>query len=165
MFSNQDIIVIAFKLINFAALIGVGFFLFKKHVLPDLLLSIARKKNKQDLLFLQQSNLEKQQIKLDIQHKEDAAQCQAFRTKIDEWKKVVAQEDNILKKEHENMMMVLRKRTERTILQREQQRIHKIVAHVVVKKLEKSLSEHFEKIQESSDYLNSIIDFMNERIS
>jgi hypothetical protein len=165
MFSNQDIFVIAFKLINFAALIGVGFFLFKKHVLPDLLLSIARKKNKQDSLFLQQTNLEKQQIKLDTQLKEDAAQCQAFRTKIDEWKKVVAQEGNILKKEHENMVMAIRKRTEHTILQREQQRIQKIVARTVVANLETSLSDHFKKPQESSEYLNAIIGFMNERVS
>jgi hypothetical protein len=165
MFSNQDIIVIAFKLINFAALIGAGFYLFKKHVLPDLLLSIARKKNKQDSLFLQQTNLEKQQLKLDVQLKEDAAQCELFRTKIDEWKKVVAQEGNMLKKKHEGMLTVIRKRTEHIALQREQQRIQKNVAHIVVKKLEKSLSDHFKKAQESSDYLNSIIDFMDERIS
>lgn len=165
MFSNQDVIVIAFKLINFAALIGAGFYLFKRHALPDLLLSIARKQNKQDSLFLQQTNLEKQQIKLDVQLKEDAAQCQGFRTKIDEWKKVVAQEGNILKKEHETMLQVMRKRTERTFLQREQQRIQKHVAHTVVQKLETSLSDHFKKTEESSDYLNSIIDFMNERVS
>lgn len=165
MFSNQDIVVIAFKLINFAALIGVGFFLFKKHILPDLLLSIARKKNKHDSLFLQQANLEKQQLQLDIQLKEDAAQCQAFRSNIDEWKKVVAQENNLLKKEHEHLLMLLRKRTEHALLQREQQRIQKIVAHTVVDRLEKSVTHHFEKPQESSQYLDAIIDFMNERIS
>ncbi len=165
MFSNQDIIVIAFKLINFAALIGVGFFLFKKHVLPDLLLSIARKKNKQDSLFLQQTNLEKQQFNLDIQLKEDAAQCEAFRAKIDEWKKVVAQQHNQLTKEHEYMVVLVRKRMEHTATQREQKRIQKIVAHAVVAQLQKSLSQYFEKPQESSEYLNSIIDFMNERIS
>ncbi len=165
MFTNQDIIVIAFKLINFAALIGVGFFLFKKHILPDLILSIARKKNTQDSLFLQQTNLEKQQLNLDTQLKDDAAQCETFRTKIDEWKKVVAQEHTQLKKEHEHMLVLARKHTEDSTLQREQKRIQKIVAHTVVARLQKSLSQHFEKQQESSDYLNSIIDFMNERVS
>lgn len=165
MFSNQDIIVVAFKLINFAALIGVGFFLFKKHILPDLLLSIARKKNKQDSLFAQQTSLEKQQLQLDIQLKEDAAQCQAFRNNIDEWKKTVAQENNILKKEHESMLLFLQKRAKHAAAQREQHRIQKIVAHTVVEKLEKSLSHHFKKTEESARYLDSIINFMNESAS
>ena len=159
MFTNQDIIVIVFKLINFIALIGIAFFLFKKHILPNLLLSIARKKNKQDSLLLQQANLEKQQLNLDILLKEDAAQCEQFRAKIDEWKTVVAHEHNQLKKEHENLLILVRKRVEHTALQREQQRIQKIVAHTVIERLQKNLSDHFEKPQESSQYLDSIIAF------
>ncbi|HEX4069111.1 MAG TPA: hypothetical protein VHX42_03360 [Candidatus Babeliales bacterium] len=165
MFSNQDIIVIAFKLINFIAVIGVGYFLFKKYILPDLLLSIARKINKRDSLFVQQTNLEKQQYNLDIVLQEDAAQCENFRTKIDEWKKVITQEHRKLTKEHEQMMTTLRKRTEKTAIQREQKRIQKIVAHTVVKRLHTSLSDYFEKPKNNDVYLNSIIDFMNERIS
>jgi hypothetical protein len=165
MFSNQDIIVIAFKLINFVTLLGVGFFLFKKHVLPGLLLSIARKKNKQDSLFLQQDSLEKQQRNLDILLQEDAAQCENFRTNIDEWKKVVSQEHNKLTKEHENMLVVLRKRREHTATQREQKRIQNIVAHTVTQQLQTSLSDHFAKTKKSSEYLDAIIDFMNKRVS
>jgi hypothetical protein len=165
MFSNQDIIVIAFKLINFIALLGVGFFLFKKYILPDLLLSIARKKNKQDSLFLQQTNLEKEQYNLDIHLKEDAAQCEHFRAKIDEWKKVVTQKQSKLTKEHENMMVILRKRIKHNSLQRERKRTQKIVAHAVVKQLQTSLSDYFEKPEKNSEYLDAIIDFMNERIS
>ena len=165
MFTNQDIIVIAFKLINFAALLGVGFFLFKKHILPDLRLSIARKKNKHDSLFLQQANLEHQQLKLDKFLKEDAIQCETFRTKIDKWKKVVAQENNMLKKEQENITVAIRKRIEHTAIQREQKRVQKIVAYTVVNRLKKSLSHHFKQPQENSEYLDSIIAFMNERAS
>jgi len=165
MFTNQDIIVIAFKLINFATLLGVGFFLFKKHILPDLRLSIARKKNKHDSLFLQQANLEHQQLKLDTLLKEDATQCENFRTKIDEWKTVVAQENNMLKKEQENIKAIIRKRMEHTAIQREQKRVQKIVAYTVVSRLETSLSDHFKQPQENSQYLDSIIAFMNERAS
>lgn len=165
MFTNQDIIVIVFKLTNFFALIGIAFFLFKKHVLPDLLLSLARKKNKQESLFLQQSHLEKQQLNLDLLLKEDAAQCETFRSKIDEWTKVIKQEHNNLEKERNNTIALVRKRIAYKTLQREENRVQKIVAHAVVKDLEKSLSLHFQNEQQNTKYLDSIIDFMNERVS
>src|SRR5574337_1061782 len=138
MFTNQDIIVIAFKLTNFIALIGIALFLFKKHVLPDLLLSLARKKNRQESLFLQQSHLEKQQLQLDILLKNDALQCEAFRAKIDEWTNVVKQEQHNLEKERINTIALARKRIEHKTLQREENRVQKIVAHAVVERLEKS---------------------------
>jgi hypothetical protein len=165
MFSNQDAVVIAFKLINFIAALGVGFFLFKKHVLPGLLLSIARKKNKQDSLFLQQDNLEKQQRNLDILLQEDAAQCESFRTNINAWKSVVTQEHTQLKKEHDTMLVILRKRREHAAMQREQKHIQNIVAHTVIQQLQTSLSDHFAKAEKSSEYLDAIIDFMNKRVS
>lgn len=165
MFTNQDIVVIAFKLINFAALLGVGFFLFKKYVLPDLLLSIARKKNKHDSLFLQQTHLEKQQLSLDSLLKEDAAQCEKFRSNIDEWKKVVAQHHNSLEKKQANTLFLVHKRMEQNALLREQHRVQKIVTHAVVERLEKSLSDHFQTPEHNSQYLDAIIEFMNERVS
>ena|SRR6266404_5989225 len=165
MFTNQDMIVIAFKLINFIALLGVGFFLFKKYALPDLLQSIARKKNKQESLFLQQTHLEKQQVNLDTLLKDDAIQCEKFRSNIDEWKKVVAQEQVHLEKESNITLASVHKRIEHTAMLREQQRIQKIVTHAVVERLETSLSAHFQHAQQNNEYLNTIIDFMNERVS
>ncbi len=165
MFTNQDIIVIAFKLLNFAALMGIGFFIFKKYALADLLLGIARKKNKQESLFLQQAHLEKQQMHLDRLLKEDAAQCEQFRANIDEWKKVVAQQHTHLEKEQAAISASVHKRMELNALLREQNRVQKEVSQAVVERLEKSLSHYFQNPQHNTEYLDTLIDLMNERVS
>src|SRR5258707_15333633 len=98
MFINQEVIGIFFRLLNFITLIGVGFILFKKYAIPDLLLSIARKQNKQDSLYAQQTMLEKQQHNLDALLKEESLQCQESRSKIDRWKKNVTLEHEYYEK-------------------------------------------------------------------
>lgn len=165
MFTNQEIIAIVFRLINFAALIGGSIFLFKKHVMPNLLLDIAKKKDGQDSLFLQQAILEKQQSNLDALLKEEFLQCQEFRLKIDVWKKNVALEHDYREKERNDTMVLVNKRIAHNALQREQERIHTIVTHAVVTDLEKSLSLYFKDSKQESEYLNSILHFMDERVS
>lgn len=165
MFTNQDIIAIVFRLINFFTLIGISLFLFKKHLMPDLFLSIAKKKEAQDLLFLQQTTLEKQQLNLDALLKEESLQCDDFRVKIDEWKKAVILECDAREKEHNKTRAIAQQRIVHTALLREQSRVQNIVTHAVVTDLEKSLILHFQDPHQKSDYLNSILHLMNERVS
>src|SRR5438445_13626783 len=111
MFTNQEIIAVIFRLINFIALIGIGFFLFKKYILPDLHASIIRKKEDQNALSAQQTTLEKQQLHLDALLKEDSLLCAEFRLKIDKWKKAVTLESESHEKEHHKSLIASNKRT------------------------------------------------------
>lgn len=163
MFTNQDIIAIVFKLINFIALIGIGFFLFKKYIMPDLILSLTRKKEDQDFLFAQQAALEKQQVNLDTFLKEDSVMCQQFREKIDIWKKAVALESEHYEKERTDTMVMVNKRRAHNAEQYQQSQIQNIVTHAVVIKLEKSLSLYFKNEKHDDEYLNAILRFMDER--
>lgn len=165
MFINQEIIAILFKFINFFALIGVGYFLFKKHILPDLLLNIATKKHIQNSLYAQQTILEKQQLNLDTFLKEDALQCAEFRSNIDVWKHVVAQEQHAHEKDHNTIATLINQRNIQKSLHKEQKRVQQIVTHAVVDKAQKSLSGHFKDQQQSSKYLNAILQFMDEKKS
>jgi|GEM_PF-1863821 len=165
MFTNQDIIAIIFRLINFAALVGGSLFLFKKHVMPDLLLEIEKKKNAEESLFLQQAILEKQQRALDTLLKKESLQCEQFRLKIDEWKRVVAIEANEREKERNDIMDMVNQRIAHNAAQKEQVRIQKIITKTVVTDLEKSLSSYFKEPQQGTEYLSSILQFMNERVS
>ena len=162
MFTNQTIIAIVFRLINFVAVIGIGLFAFKKYLLPNLLLSLIRKKENQDFLFSQQSYLEKQQVHLDTILKEDALMCQDFRSKIDIWKKTVALESDSYEKKRNDIMLVVKQRLTDKTLQQEHDRVQNIVMHGVVTDLEKSLSLYFKDPKQSSAYLNSILQFMDK---
>lgn len=164
MFTNQEIVAVVFKLINFFALIGVSFFLFKKYILPDLLASIIRKKENHNALCAQQATLEKQQLHLDALLKEDSLLCAEFRSKIDEWKKVVTLESESYEKERNKTLIASNERATTIATQREHNRVQKIVTQAVVTDLQKSLTLHFKNQQQSSEYLNSILHFMDERI-
>jgi len=164
MFTNQEIVAVVFKLINFIALLGIGFFFFKKYIMPDLLASIIRKKETHNALCAQQATLEKQQLHLDTLLKEDSLLYAEFRSKIDEWKKTVAIEAESYQKECNKALIASNKRTATIALQREHNRVQEIVTHAVVIDLKKSLTLHFKNQQQSSEYLNSIFHFMDERI-
>ena len=163
MFINQDIVAVVFRLINFVALIGVAFFLFKKHLMPDLLMSIATKKNDLDYLATQQTALEKQQLNLDALLKEDALMCESFRLKIDEWKKVALAKAELQEKEHKDTINKYNQRIADIALQREQTRVQNIVTHEVTAQLKESLSTHFNGSEKNAEYMNAIIQFMNEK--
>lgn len=163
MFTNQDIVAVVFRLINFFALIGVGFFLFKKHIKPDLLNSIEKKKNDRDALSAQQAMLEKQQLTLDTLLKEDALMCQDFRAKIDEWKKVVAVEYERNEQERNNTLIKYNNRIAHIATQQEKVRVQNIVTHNVALNVEKSLSAHFKDPKQGAEYLDAIFHFMDKK--
>ena len=165
MFTNLDIVVILFRLINFIALCSIGFFLFKKHIMPDLLASIIRKKEHQDSLSAQQVALEKQQLALDTFLKEDILLCAEFRSKIDTWKAAVILESTLHETEKNKTIIAYNKRANIIAQQREYTRIQKIVTHAVITDLKNSLSLHFKDKKQNIAYLNSIFNFMNERAS
>jgi hypothetical protein len=165
MFTNQEFIALIFRLINFAALIGVTVYLFKKYALPDILLTIAHQQNHQDSLYKQQADLEKQQYTLDILLQKDAKECDAFRSRIDIWKKNVALEHKQHEQEREKLLKLVKQRLEHHALQKEQQRVQTSVTQAIVRDIEKSLSLYFQDPQHSNEYLNSILHLMNERTS
>src|SRR5579872_6156133 len=103
MFINQNIVAIAFRLINFAALISIIFFIFKKYKI-DLLALISRKKTAHHNLLTQQKELEIQQHNLNALAKKEALQCDNFKAKVDEWKKAVVIENNKKEEEHHKLL-------------------------------------------------------------
>lgn len=163
MFINHMSIDIAFRLINFVALAGLTFFLFKKYVKVDLLILIDQKKIAQQELYTQQITLEKQQNELDALAKIEATMCQDFQTKIDEWKKVVTREYNIHAEKQKATMESVQQRSAAIALKKEDMRIRAHVATAVVTDLTKSLSLDFKAPEVNAHYLESIICFMNEK--
>jgi len=165
MFIDSEIVAIFFRLVNFIALIGVGFFLFKKYGMPDLLLSIARKQNKQDSLYAQQIALEKQQHNLDKLLKEESLQCQEFRAKIDVWEKDVTLERERYEKKRHDITQAVIKQKVHNALQEERQQLKALVTDALITDMQKSVTHYFQDPHHGNEYLNSILHFMNERSS
>lgn len=165
MFINQSFVAIVFKLINFFAIIGLGFYIFKKYLKTDLLFFIAKKETDHQDLLTQQTMLEHKQRDLDLLIKEETIQCQDFRSKIDQWNATVLLEQDKQEKKQSNLTFVIKKHKKDIAVKKENQRQQGIILNAVIADLEKSLTNDFKTSQKSSDYLDAIVHFMNEKIS
>jgi len=165
MFINQSFVAIIFKLINFFAIIGLGFYIFKKYLKTDLLFSIVKKETDHQDLLTKQTMLENKQRNLDLLIKEEAIQCQNLQSKIDEWNATVLQEQDKQEKEQSNLAFVIKKRKKDVAVKKENQRVQSTILNGVIANLENSLSNNFKDSKKGTDYLNAIVHFMNEKIS
>ncbi len=164
MFINQNIVSVVFRLINFFALIGLFVYLFKKHAMPEVSFAINKDIADHDFLHTQQISLEKQQAALDALLKEEALLCQQFKTKIDEWNRIVTQNNEQREQERNQDLTALKKRTADRTEQIAHNRIQNQIIDAVVVDTEKSLTHHFSQDASGKEYLNGILDFMTERV-
>lgn len=165
MFINQNLVAIIFKFINFFALIGIGFFVYKKYLKSDISLFIEQKEADYQNLLTQQVSLEHKQRDLDLLLKQEAILWQELRLKVDEWKEVITLEQEKQEKKQNELIAIVKKRNTEIFVKKENQRMQKKVIDAVVIDLEKSLSLDFKDSATGTDYLNSILRFMNEKIS
>ncbi len=165
MFINQDIVAIAFRIINFLLLIGLACWVFKKYLKESLLFLIAHKKASDNCLLSQQASLEKQQAELDALLKKELQVCKELKLKIDEWKKVVILERETQEQQNDLALQAFKKRHATIALNKENERVKTVVAQAVIGDLEKSLSLYFQDQKNNTEYLDAIVHFMDERIS
>lgn len=163
MFINEDIVTIIFRLINFFSVIGLGVYLFNKHISSDIWDMIHKKKEVHNALLNQQTTLEKKQSELDTLLKEESLLCEQFRIKIDEWKKAVEIESNLRKKKNNEYKAVIAQRIAERARHKENARIQTIALNSLVPELQKSLSHYFDNKKHSGEYLNSIVQFMDKK--
>jgi len=165
MFINQSFVAIIFKFINFFAIIALACYAYKKYLKADILASIEKKETDYQYLLTQQISLENKQKDLDLLLKQETLECQDFRSKIDEWKKVVTLEQEKQEQDNKALMTIIKKRNIEVSLKKEHRRIQNNIIDSVTADLEKSLSHDFKNSKLGTDYLNSIVYFMNEKIS
>src|SRR5204862_2083632 len=149
MFINPRFVAIIFKFINFFAIIGLGLFIFKKYFKTDILFSITKKEMHHQDLLTQQAILKDQQRSLALVQQEEMIQCQNFKSKIDEWKRVVISEQQKQAKEHDALLSIIKKRNTEVALKKENQRLQNNIIDLVVSDLEKSVSNDFKSSQKS----------------
>ena|SRR5438477_4395206 len=165
MFINQSFVAILFKFINFFAIIAIGYFIYKKYMKADIFFLIAKKETDYQDLFTLQTTLDNKQRDLDLLLKQEAIQCQDLRSKIDAWKKIVTLEQEKQEKEHNTLLAVAKKRTTEVFQKKENQRVQNKIINTVIMDLEKTLSHDFKDSKKGDNYLESIVHFMNEKIS
>jgi hypothetical protein len=163
MFTNQDIVAIFFKLANFAALIGLSVYLFKKQIKPDITALIDQQEANQESLLLEQNDLEKQQLSLDQLLKEETILCEQFRIKIDTWKTTVTQSDEQQEKKQIETIDKLNKQIAHRNVYTQQTNIQDSVIDAITVSMQKSLTDHFKNEQHVAEYFNSILTFMDEK--
>jgi hypothetical protein len=163
MFTNNALITILFRFINFAALVALLAYLFKKVAKPEINAQLQKKQYEDDTLYFQQTTLELQQRNLDLRIKEEAAQCEKFKITIDHWKKIVTTEHEHNLKQYERIMQKQIDNVHRKALAKHHNQTQAIITDAIAHDLETSLSAYFNNHQNGQLYLKKIIHFMEDK--
>ena len=165
MFTNQVIIAVVFRLINFAIVIGVATYLFRKYGSPVVDTMMAQKDAEKELLLSQQLLLEQKQAELDALIRQDIILCESLKLKINEWRDVAAQKRSMHERDRLkiNDDLATKRRKKNELLA--QVRLQKSVATAVLEDLQRSLTDRFEKDDAGQAYLDSMVQAINERVS
>lgn len=162
MFHNLLTAKILFRVINFAAFIGLIAFLFKRNLLPAIKKQIQEKK-----LLLQNLEQQKQGIKYQHNNIDNALEQQKHLAdeliaKINLWRTKV-EEKQI--HEYEQRKALLLKIQEKTFKQSQEQalfHLNKTLVPKVLSHVEQKLTEKFESNDHGQLYIKDIIGFLQE---
>ena len=164
MFISEAIVAIIFRLFNFGLIIALGAYAFKQYVLPGIFIAMAKTESEREFLLDQQRLFGQRQIELDQLIEQDAVQCEHFKKKVDEWKRVIEAERLVEKKELEIRLTDIEKKQNKKIEWRKKILVQHFVADQVATDLQTSLSKHFENEDAGVHYLEKIVHSMNERV-
>jgi len=165
MFISQTIIAIVFRLINFFIFIGLAIYAFKKYAMPTISILMAKKRAEKEFLLSQQISFEKKQHELDELIKKETALCESLKIKINEWRRIAERDCQDKAKERIEQAVRVEKKNYKRAELRERARVQEVVLTTVVSDLSESLPHHFQKESVGNEYINSILQFMDERES
>lgn len=165
MFINENYVALTFKLINFAILIGLVAFVFKKYAKKEILFLMNEEEAQHNALLVEQRNLELQQSNLDHIVKEEHSICEQFKITVEKWKKVVLDEKATHEKKQYALLDTIKKRHTQLALHKNNTRIQNAAIDQTITMLNTALSDNFKTPLAGTEYLNGIIRFMNERAS
>lgn len=165
MFINQVVIAVVFRLLNFGIVVGLAFYLFRKYGLPVVYTMMAEKDAKKEFLLSQQLLLEQKQRELDDLIGHDLALSESIKLKVNEWRDIAEKEQLIREQDRlkRSELLHIKKRKKSELLA--QTRLQEAVAAAVLADLQKSLTHHFENNDAASEYLDSMVQIINERAS
>ena len=162
MFTSHAIIGIFFRLLNFALLIGLFVYLFKKYGKSVFVELLAKKDADRESLLSEQTILEKKQSELDLLLAQEVRDCEKLREKIDVWKTVVDNEKALHEKEYEKIRMLADKKGMLRAAQAEQEHIRLMVLDELIPQLRNSLGTHFQEEKNGRAYTDAIVRFMDK---
>src|SRR5436190_23666586 len=110
MFINETVIAVIFRLCNFGLIIALALYIFKKYMVAGIVTAMAKKKAEKEFLLNQQVLLEQKQIELHILVQQETDLCEHLKIKINEWKRIIEEQNFLQKKECSKRVDILEKK-------------------------------------------------------
>ena len=163
--SIHDVSFVFFRMLNFAALVALGVYVFYKYMLNGIQQKIAQQqamrenKLRQKQLLHEENEKIKQSIQVQAQMGEDLLD------KVAQWSVQVEKERVANKKYRDELRIQQEKKHERQREQRELYALKKLVMPGAIEQARKELIHQFAVENKSENYLNSLIAKMDTSIS
>ncbi len=163
--SIHDVSFVFFRMLNFAALVALGVYVFYKYMLNGIQQKIAQQqamrenKLRQKQLLHEENEKIKQSIQVQAQMGEDLLD------KVAQWSVQVEKERVANKKYRDELRIQQEKKHERQREQRELYALKKLVMPGAIEQARKELIHQFAVENKSENYLNSLMAIINKSIS
>lgn len=163
MFISQLLTNIFFRILNFGIVIGIAAYSIKRYLLPVIHSMMTKQEAEREYLLSQHTILENQQAELDELMSRDNALCESFKLKVDEWKRISEHEQKIREKKRADLCHAYMDKNRKKQQIIEQDRLHALMAVRVVDELEQSLTTYFHTDEIGDEYLDNVIQRIQER--
>lgn len=154
---GADIVSIIFRLINFVALIGLFFYLFKQYVLQTVTLQISKKNQKLADLALQNQLLKEQTKAMDFAIAEQQALSRGLLQKIELWRTLVTHYAVARNEEKKRYELSIADRTRKQELFIELKDVEKRALVPALEKVTNILEERYASKAAGQSYITTIV--------
>lgn len=162
---NEFIVAVIFRLLNFAGLIALFVYLFKKYALEVIAICIVQQESLVRALFNRQDELEVEQRALDEQVVYEAQLCAELKEKIAQWKNLVDQD--LAAREHvrADRIKLLSQHAHQHAQNYAMNKAKRQVLSQVSTHVRDTMTKQFTDAKEGQKFLEPIINFMRKSTS
>jgi hypothetical protein len=159
MFHEESFITSLFKLLNLAALIGIGVYLFKTRVLSQIKESIGKKKAATRALHNEQINLKDKLHAIENEIVDQQKECDGILDRVERWQDIIREQQDALDQEAEahaqDRVVRIEKQSEHIV----QLKVRQAVVPAAFIEARKKLEDKFLE-QHGSKYIHDAVRFL-----
>lgn len=153
---------ILFHFLNFAALLGVGYYLFRRYALASVRQEIAFERLQHAALHKRCTEIKKQREYFEVGYQLQEDLYQDLSAKMQQWQNGVQQRADIFEQRRKIIEEAVHRRREQQVSDRKIHELHVRVVPQAVERARQELQKVFASDEKEQHYRTSIFDYMRK---
>ncbi len=159
---DESLVTIIFKLLNFAALLGLGFFIFKRYFQNDIIETIENTQLEEINLNTRISELGMRGSELSREIIDQEKLCDYLKDRTDQWNEAFKKDVEYRRQCQKVLDEHMAERTDKQINSILQERMRRAILPEALKQVHSQLVESFESKSQGKEFVQNILDYMKK---